>query len=552
MSAPEAVQTLAPVAATPFVKVAPTTKTKAAPIVAKDVKQTETLDTLGDKLREMAEKNQDKLDEIHTRLNDRVISGYTYTIDSKLCKTTTDAKPTYIFTATPVRNLGASCLEAYEYTGEPLEEVFDVFNDKTDFGLKTVSDVLRLNKELVNLGCKYADLLSDRPKTRAGLKKIIANMGKVETAVADLDGITLDAEDVISDEIDADMKEISTVFDKMTSKLAKINLSINVTEYVGYAGILEDVVKIDNIHTISKTATLEGHDNNVSKAVYYEINDKPCLATSSRDSTIQLWNLTDNTIITTLEGHESIVNALAKFELDGKPCLASGGFDHSIKLWDLTTNSLIGTLSGHTHYVYSLASYQIDGVSYLASGSIDSTIKLWNLESSSLETTLVSDAKHVFALASFTHDDVPYLVSGGNANDITLWNLDEKAAVKTFSGHTDAIRSLVAYKNNGIMNVASSSTDGSVKLWNINDGSVICSFDDLGSDIAITTFTHNNLPALASGNEDGTLKFWNLTENEVVKTLESVTGPISVLTVFNHTNKPHMAIGTDNAVELWE
>jgi WD40 repeat protein len=511
-----------------------------------------TLDDLGDKLRTMAEKNQDMLDEIHTRLHTRVISGYTYHIDSKLSKVKDPNAPTYTMTATPVRNLVASCLEAWEYTGEPLEEVFDVFNDKTDFRMKIVSDVLRLNKDLCNLGCKYADLLSDRPRSRAGLKKIIGNMEKVVSAVEDLDRISSDATDGISEEIQDEMAEISAVFDKMSSKLSKINMSVSVTEYVGYAGILEDVVKIDDPDAISKKATLSGHGNSVSKVAFYEINDKPCLASAGRDNTIRIWDLTDNSEIATLEGHESVVSCLAKFELDGKPCLASGSFDHSIKLWDMTTNSLIGTLSGHTHYVYALASYQMDGVPYLASGSVDSTIKLWNLESLSLETTIPSKAKTVFALAAYVHDDVPYLASGGNDDNITLWDLEKKEAVRTLTGHSDYIRCIVSYRNNGIVHVASSSYDGTIKLWNVNDGSVIASFEDVGSDIAITPFTYNNLPALASGNETGALKFYSLTDNELVKTLENASGSVLTLSVFNLANKPAMAIGTGHEIEVWE
>jgi hypothetical protein len=541
--------TLEPVTITPVAKVE---LVKEDVSISKEDKQFVTLDDLGDKLRAMAEKNQDMLDEIHTRLNNRVISGYTYHIDSTLNKSGKPDAPAYTMTATAVRNLVASCLEAWEYTGEPLEEVFDVFNDKTDFNMKNVSDVLRLNKELCNLGCKYADLLSDRPRSRAGLKKIIGNMEKVVTAVEDLDRISLDAKDDISEEIQDEMSEVSAIFDKMSSKLSKINLSMSVTEYVGFAGILEDVVKIDDPDAISKKTTLEGHENSVSKVAFYEINDMPCLASASRDGTIKIWDLTDDSEIATLEGHESVVSSLAKFELEGKPCLASGSFDHTVKLWDLTTNSLIGTLLGHTHYVYALASYQIDGVPYLASGSVDSTIKLWDLESMVLETTIPSKAKTVFALAAFTHDDVPYLASGGNDDNITLWDLEKKEAVKTLTSHSDYIRCIVSYKNNGMTHIASSSYDGTVKLWNINDGSVIASFEDLGSDIAITPFTYNNLPALATGNDSGALKFYSLTENELVKTLENASGPVSTLSVFNLANKPAMAIGTGHVVEIWE
>jgi len=516
---------------------------------APDQKQFEALDNLGDKLRAIAEKNQDKLDGIHSRLNDRVISGYTYALDSKMSK---DSETPWSFSAVPVRNLVASCLEAYEYKGEPLEEVFDVFNDKIDWTMKTTSDVLRLNKELCCLGSKYADLLPDRPKSRASLKKITSNLDLVSSAIDEIDLISKDCPDKISEEIVKDLEQMQCCYKSMMDKLSKVNVSVQVTEYVGFGGTLEDVVKFEDPQTIAKKVTLEEHKGDVTDIVYYEINDKNCMASASRDHNIKLWDLTDNSVMATLEGHESVVNSIVKFELDGKPCLASGSFDHTVKLWDLTTNSLISTLTGHTHYVYSLASFLLDDVPCLASGGCDKTIRIWNLQDGSLMETLESVSPFVYSLVSYKHDDKTYLASGGNNNNVTVWDLKDKKDVMTLAGHDDDIRSLVTYKTNGLPYLASASQDGTIKLWNINDGSVIATLPGHSGEVTLTVFTHSDLPALGSGDVDGTIKFYNLSTNEIIKSLEEVTGPVITLAVFNHTNKPNMAIGTGNTIELWE
>lgn len=521
--------------------------------------ESETLIALGEEIREIAEKNQDKLDIIHGRLNDKVISGYTYAVDGKLEK----APDSIIsISATPVRNLVASCLEAYEYKGEPLEEVYDVFNDKVDWTMKTTSDILRLNKELCALGSKYADCLSDRMRARATVKKVIGNLVLVSKAIDELIVISQDVPDTATSKIEDNAKELSACFHSISSKLSNFNMELNVTQYLGYEGTLEDIVKFDDPQAMSKAATLEAHAAEIADIVYYEINDKSCMASASRDCTITLWDLSDNSVISTLEGHAGAVNAMAKFDLDGKPCLASGSFDHSVKLWDLTTNSLITTLAGHTHYVYSLASFTLDDldVPYLASGGCDKCIKIWNLAEESIVASVPTDADYTFAVAMWKEGDKVHLATGGSGGDITIWEISEDGspkAIKTLSGHSDDVRALVTYKMNDVVYLASASLDGTIKLWDISDGSVVATLTDHEgcTDITLAVFVNGDdgAPALASGDETGTIKLWNLPKAALVKTFdEMTTGCISSLAVFNSSSKPTMAVGAGNSIELWE
>jgi WD40 repeat protein len=68
--------------------------------------------------------------------------------------------------------------------------------------------------------------------------------------------------------------------------------------------------------------------------------DGATLASSSRDKTVRLWCLADNTCTAVLEGHTNDVNTLVCTP-DGAT-LASGSDDNTVRLWRLADNTTVG------------------------------------------------------------------------------------------------------------------------------------------------------------------------------------------------------------------
>ena len=115
----------------------------------------------------------------------------------------------------------------------------------------------------------------------------------------------------------------------------------------------------------------------------------------------RVWNCSDHKLITTLGrvlrddgsgeyenvGHAHWVLCLTAH--DGK--LYSGSFDSTIKVWNLSTNKLITTLRGHTANVSYLTID--DGKRY--SRSWDMTIKIWNCSDRKLIATLKGHTPYV-------------------------------------------------------------------------------------------------------------------------------------------------------------
>ena len=118
---------------------------------------------------------------------------------------------------------------------------------------------------------------------------------------------------------------------------------------------------------------LEGHSDSVN-AVVFSPNGQ-LLASTSRDSTVRLWDPSTGALRGKLEGHSHSVNAVV-FSPDSQ-LLASASSDSTVRLWDPSTGALRGTLEGHSDSVNAVV-FSPDG-QLLASASNDSTVRLWDL-----------------------------------------------------------------------------------------------------------------------------------------------------------------------------
>mmetsp|Transcript_44900 Transcript_44900/g.54383 ORF Transcript_44900/g.54383 Transcript_44900/m.54383 type:complete len:751 (-) Transcript_44900:124-2376(-) len=498
---------------------------------------TDTPEAMSSAINEMYHQNESTLDAVFARLDRRVISGYTYSIDGNL--------PSVSIKATPVRNIAGDCLEVWE-APKTLRSVPDVFNDSFDFTFRTADDVRRVNREVMTHGTKLADYLPDRTRLRMILKRYEDNMMTLCDLVEEIDRITKDLPDEGSASLEADMARLKKVFDRIQTKMTKIKMSVQCTQYDGYDGIIHEAIDFETVDTVSRRSTLKAHASAVSAVVYYSWEDKPRLASGSRDHAIKLWDLTNNTVTMSLDGHEGVVNGLAYYEVNGEPRLVSGSFDQTIKLWDLTNGACLGTLTGHEHYVYALTAYTVDGVNCLASACCSGDVHLWNLDTMELVATLEGETSSaIYSITSFSEDGELYIASGGADETVTIWSEAKREPLNQLSGHTDAIRSLVTYEIENTSFLASGSADGTIKIWDMSTGELMETLKGHeGSDISLATTLHREAPMLVSGDETGAVKFWNLELGVCIKTVRE-SGPVKSLVMFLDEQRPHVAVGND-------
>ena len=238
------------------------------------------------------------------------------------------------------------------------------------------------------------------------------------------------------------------------------------------------------------------------------------LASASKDTTIQLWDTTNDTEPLTLRKHTNEPTALA-FSQDGG-ILASGGDDKIVQLWDAATGESLATFTSHLSSIDALA-FSPDGTT-LASASSDGTIRFWDIETRSELSTRITGHIGTLKASTFLRDSST-IASIGYNGIITLWNLktSEKTTLQTkrtlevirFQGwYTD-----LAFSPDGTKLVSFGSESPSSEPWldyvlqltDVSTGRELVSVSGGASDL---TFSPDG-KIVAGSRSDSSIRLWN-------------------------------------------
>ncbi|MFX1368171.1 MAG: WD40 repeat domain-containing protein [Promethearchaeota archaeon] len=190
------------------------------------------------------------------------------------------------------------------------------------------------------------------------------------------------------------------------------------------------------------------------------------VATGGVDRMVKLWDIRTGSKIATLEGHDYPVLTLA-FSPEGDK-LVSGSGDTTLIIWDIGNQSKLFHLKGHSLYVVA-CDWSPDG-STIVSGEVDGSIRVWNAETGVLRGELKDHRTAVHAL-KFTHDGTK-LVSGSSDLSIILWERDGELFTKTnvLLAHSAEVRCLAFSTDDRYM--ASGSSDKMIYVWSMDSLSV--------------------------------------------------------------------------------
>jgi hypothetical protein len=248
------------------------------------------------------------------------------------------------------------------------------------------------------------------------------------------------------------------------------------------SGSSDTTIKLRDVATGREIRTFSGHTGEVTGVVFSP--DGTLLASGSLDKTVKLWDVATGREIRTFSGHSSVVGSIAfapdgttlasgvcmKFQegdvniLNYWLLLQSKCTQGEVQLWQISDGTLLRALEGHKDLVSSVAF--APGGQTLASGSWDKTVKLWDVEAGQVVSTLKGHTGQVTSVA-FSPDGA-LLASGSWDNTVRLWRVSDGSLLHTLEGHIGLIQS-VAFSPDG-PTLASGGSDGVVKLWDVATG----------------------------------------------------------------------------------
>ncbi len=255
--------------------------------------------------------------------------------------------------------------------------------------------------------------------------------------------------------------------------------------------------------------TWRGHDRAIDKVAISP--DGKILATASDDKQIKLWNLRNGELLRTIKAHRDAVTSLI-FSPDGQK-LVSGSWDKKVKIWQVKTGKLLRTLTRHPHSVSSLVISPDSKI--LASGSQDGSIRIWDLKNGKIIENFKSDALSVLCLA--ISSDGKTLVSGGGDGTIELWDLVSGKKKNQLIGHTDGVRSIAIAKDN--QTLVSGSWDKTIRLWNLETGKLQRTLNGHSDYVMSVALTPDDL-TLVSGAWNSEIGIWRRVEAGTINSSE--------------------------------
>ena len=254
------------------------------------------------------------------------------------------------------------------------------------------------------------------------------------------------------------------------------------------------------------SAMLQGHSDEVI-SIIVSPNGKQ-LASTSKDTTICLWDAESGQALGILKGHTKRV-IQAVFSKDSK-LIASCSYDGTVRLWDLQSGQTLAmwygdfdrddwkptlaispdnkqlasasnkrrpclwstepskaliTLKGHSGQVLTFV-FSPDG-QQLASGSLDQTVRLWDTKTGETVVTFRGQKEPIWSL-TFSIDGKRIASGSVRPEAVCLWDVESGSKLATFKGHSCTI-DCIAFSLDGKY-IASASCDETVRLWDAHSG----------------------------------------------------------------------------------
>ncbi|KAI6246206.1 Ribosome assembly protein 4 [Erysiphe necator] len=357
------------------------------------------------------------------------------------------------------------------------------------------------------------------------------------------------------------------------------------SSYRMLSGSGDNTARIWDCDTGTPLHTLKGHTSWVLAVSWSP--DEARVATGSMDNTVRIWDpKSGKQVGNVMKGHSKWITSLSwepyHSQILGKPRIASASKDATVRVWSVNQQTIDFVLSGHKG---SVSCVKWGGVGYIYTGSHDKTVKVWNSSDGTLAYTLSSHAHWINHLAlssdfinrtafhdhtgkaldsdeaklarakerflkavTFNGEVIERLVSASDDFTMYLWDIAKgNKPITRMVGHQKQVNH-VTFSPDGLL-IASSGFDNHTKLWNGRDGKFINTLRGHVAPVYQCAFSPDSR-LLVTGSKDTTLKVWDMRTHKLSADLPGHQDEVYAVD-WSPDGKKVGSGGKDKAVRIW-
>ena len=270
-------------------------------------------------------------------------------------------------------------------------------------------------------------------------------------------------------------------------------------------------------------------------------HNEKLLVTGSIDGEVCLWKWQENKLIFQYQAHKTIVESVV-FSCDNSK-IASSSRDRSIKIWDVSTGQCILSLDldKNIGIVKNLVFNQ-DGNKLFAYSN--QQVISWDLDTGNYQI-LIESQHRIFSLCLASKDD--FLVFGCENGVVYIWDLNKEEFLNQFSNNSGIVLSVKVTEDNQIF--ACGIKDKNVNIWNLTNYKSI-EIQSQSYNISLIDISSNG-KYIATGSGEKVIKIWDIDTGLYLQNLSGHVSEINAVT-FSNSNRILATASVDRTVKIWD